>query len=46
MANSFLRQSPLAHLHLAARSHVSNALPIAGVLISERPYLKKLTCLF
>jgi sarcosine oxidase subunit gamma len=43
MANSFLRQSPLAHLHLAARSHASNALPIAGVLISERPYLKKLS---
>jgi sarcosine oxidase subunit gamma len=44
MANSFLRQSPLAHLHLAARSNnASNALPVAGVLISERPYLKKLT---
>ena len=43
MANSFLRQSPLAHLHLAARSHVNNALPIPGVLISERPYLKKLS---
>lgn len=43
MANSFLRQSPLAHLHLGARSHTSNALPAAGVLISERPYLKKLS---
>jgi sarcosine oxidase subunit gamma len=43
MANSFLRQSPLAHLHLAARSNASNALPVAGVLISERPYLKKLS---
>jgi sarcosine oxidase subunit gamma len=43
MANSFLRQSPLAHLHLAARSHTINALPVAGVIISEHPYLKKLS---
>ena len=43
MANSFLRQSPLAHLHLAARSNASNALTVAGVLISERLYLKKLS---
>jgi sarcosine oxidase subunit gamma len=43
MANSFLRQSPLAHLHLAARSNASNALPVAGVLISECPYLRKLS---
>jgi sarcosine oxidase subunit gamma len=43
MANSFLRQSPLAHLHLAARTQSSDALPNAGILISERPYLKKLS---
>ncbi len=43
MVSSFLRQSPLAHLHLAARSHATNKLLDAGVLISERPYLKKLS---
>lgn len=37
MVNSYLRQSPLAHLHLEARSQNSEAMPEAGVLISESP---------
>lgn len=38
MASSYLRQSPLAHLHLAARTQNSDALPEAGVHISENAH--------
>ena len=41
MVDTYLRQSPLAHLHLAARAPTSNALPDAGVVLSEIPYLSQ-----
>jgi|TARA_B110000046_G_scaffold13659_1_gene13372 sarcosine oxidase subunit gamma len=41
MVNAYLRQSPLAHLHLAARATTSDALPDAGVILAEIPYLSQ-----
>jgi len=38
MPNSFLRQSPLAHLHLEARHPLAGALPDAGVTVSEQAH--------
>lgn len=42
MPNSFLRQSPLAHLHLEARYSGSAALPDAGVAVAEQAHSNQL----
>ena len=39
MADTYLRQTPLAHLHLDARAANEATDPITGVHIGERPLL-------
>ena len=43
MVKDFLRQSPLAHLHLEARNPLGGASPDAGVLISELKHRTQIT---
>lgn len=38
MVNAYLRQSPLAHLHLEARHQTTSQLTRSGITLSERPY--------
>ncbi|NQW01166.1 MAG: sarcosine oxidase subunit gamma [Rhodospirillales bacterium] len=38
MVKPFLRQSPLAHLHLEARRPLGDGLPEAGIHVAERPH--------
>jgi len=39
MPEHYLRQSPLAHLHLGARATSDEAISNAGVIVRERPFL-------